>query len=140
MGVDELENGPPKMRSVASSAAFLNEVPLLEFMKALSVKLDADKAEGEPLVINIRFSDLDQNVVLQVRNSVLYYREAATDPKADASLTLTKSMFLGLVGGQVSVLDMIKSDALKVDGSVLRLITFFSLLGASNDSFNIVTP
>jgi alkyl sulfatase BDS1-like metallo-beta-lactamase superfamily hydrolase len=45
-----------------------------------------------------------------------------------------------LVGGQVSVLDMIKSDALKVDGSVLRLITFFSLLGASNDSFNIVTP
>jgi alkyl sulfatase BDS1-like metallo-beta-lactamase superfamily hydrolase len=91
-------------------------------------------------VINIRFSDLDQNFVLQVRNSVLYYREAATDPKADASLTLTKSMFLGLVGGQVSVLDMIKSDALKVDGSVLRLITFFSLLGASNDSFNIVTP
>ncbi len=140
MGVDELENGPPKMRSVASSAAFLNEVPLLEFMKALSVKLDADKAEGEALVINIRFSDLDQNFVLQVRNSVLYYREAATDPKADASLTLTKSMFLGLVGGQVSVLDMIKSDALKVDGSVLRLITFFSLLGASNDSFNIVTP
>ena len=32
------------------------------------------------------------------------------------------------------------TDELQVDGSVLKLLKFFSLLGESNDNFNIVTP
>jgi alkyl sulfatase BDS1-like metallo-beta-lactamase superfamily hydrolase len=42
--------------------------------------------------------------------------------------------------GQVSAPQLITSDEIEVDGSVLKLLKFFSLLGGSNDNFNIVTP
>jgi len=38
------------------------------------------------------------------------------------------------------VTDLISSDELSVDGSVLKLVRFFSLLGEPNDAFNIVLP
>ena len=41
---------------------------------------------------------------------------------------------------QVGITDLLTSEELEVEGSVLKLIKFFSLLGESNDNFNIVTP
>ena len=42
--------------------------------------------------------------------------------------------------GQVGIQQLLTTDELEVDGSVLKLLKFFSLLGESNDNFNIVTP
>jgi alkyl sulfatase BDS1-like metallo-beta-lactamase superfamily hydrolase len=40
----------------------------------------------------------------------------------------------------VGITDIITSDQLSIEGSTLKLLTFFSLLGESNDDFNIVLP
>jgi len=140
-GANELISGTVKKSySKISSQAFLQEVPLLQFMKALSVKLDAEKAEGESLKLNVLFTERDQNFVLTVRNSVMYYREADFDEAADASIKITQNMFVGILIGQVNISDIIGSDELSIEGSKLKLVKFFSLLGESNDDFNIVLP
>jgi alkyl sulfatase BDS1-like metallo-beta-lactamase superfamily hydrolase len=41
---------------------------------------------------------------------------------------------------QVGIASLLTSDDLEVEGSALKLIKFFSLLGESNDNFNIVLP
>jgi len=104
------------------------------------VKLDAEKAEGESLKLNVLFTERDQNFVLTVRNSVMYYREADFDEAADTSIKITQNMFVGILIGQVNISDIIGSDELSIEGSKLKLVKFFSLLGESNDDFNIVLP
>ena len=124
----------------ALNKAFLQQVPAIQFMKALSVRLDADKAEGERLVINVLFTDQQQNFVLTVRNSVMYYQQLPAAPNADASIAVSKDLFVDLLVGQVGIQQLLTTDELEVDGSVLKLLKFFSLLGKNNDNFNIVTP
>jgi alkyl sulfatase BDS1-like metallo-beta-lactamase superfamily hydrolase len=137
----ELIRGAVEVNAVAiSSRAFLQEVPLLQFMKALSVKLDAEKAEGEQLKINLLFTDSDTNFVLTVRNSVMYYQQLPVDSAADATLSLTQDLFVEILLGEVGIGTLIGSDELSVDGSTLKLLKFFSLLGAAQDDFNIVFP
>ena len=139
-GARELSGGDKISRyDAAQSKAFLQQVPIEQFMKALSVRLDADKASGEQLSINVTFSQ-DENFVLQVRNSVMHYRRAAVDPVADATLSLSKNLFIDIMVGDAGLADLIGSDELAINGSVLKLVRFFSLLGEPNDNFNIVLP
>lgn len=123
-----------------ASREFILQVPLIEFMKVLSVSLDAEKAAGERLKINVLFRDLDQNFVLTIRNSVMHYSELPFDESADASVVLTRELFFQVLMKQVGIANLLTSDDLEVEGSVLKLINFFSLLGESNDNFNIVLP
>ena len=137
----ELESGTSEQYyDLALNKAFLQQVPAIQFMKALSVRLDADKAEGERLVINVLFTDQQQNFVLTVRNSVMYYQQLPAAPNADASIAVSKDLFVDLLVGQVGIQQLLTTDELEVDGSVLKLLKFFSLLGKNNDNFNIVTP
>ena len=123
-----------------ASREFILQVPLIEFMKLLSVSLDAEKAAGERLKINVLFRDLDQNFVLTIRNSVMHYSELPYDESADASVILTRELFFQVLMKQVGIASLLTSDDLEVEGSALKLIKFFSLLGESNDNFNIVLP
>jgi alkyl sulfatase BDS1-like metallo-beta-lactamase superfamily hydrolase len=140
-GAAELISGQVKQRFLkANSKAFLQEVPLEQFMKALSVNLDAEKAEGESLTLNVFFSERQQNFVLTIRNSVMYYQEAPFNEIADVSIKLSQDMFIGILVGEVSAIEMVGSDQLSIEGSMLKLLKFFSLLGESSDDFNIVLP
>ena len=123
-----------------ASREFILQVPLIDFMKLLSVSLDAEKAAGERLKINVLFRDLDQNFVLTIRNSVMHYSELPYDESADASVILTRELFFQVLMKQVGIASLLTSDDLEVEGSALKLIKFFSLLGESNDNFNIVLP
>ena len=140
-GAAELISGQVKQRFLkANSKAFLQEVPLEQFMKALSVNLDAEKAEGESLTLNVFFTERQQNFVLTIRNSVMYYQEAPFNEIADVSIKLSQDMFIGILVGEVSAIEMVGSDQLSIEGSMLKLLNFFSLLGESSDDFNIVLP
>ena len=140
-GAKELSEGIINQASAVFSAKeFFLQVPLIEFMKALSVTLDAEKAEGQRLKINVSFRELDQNFVLSIRNSVMYYRELPADEGADASITIGRELFFQIMMKQVGIVDLVGSEDLQVEGSILKLVKFFSLLGESNDNFNIVTP
>tara|TARA_R110001599_G_scaffold353859_1_gene600509 strand:- start:8246 stop:10234 length:1989 start_codon:yes stop_codon:yes gene_type:complete len=140
-GAYELQVGAPKDGfNLASAGPLLAQTPTIEFLRAISVRLKAEETEGLEMVINIVFTDLQDSYVLELKNSVLHYRESEPVPNANATIRITQPMFMQLLMGGAGVTDVVFSDDLKVDGSKLDLLKFLGLLDQPRGNFNIVTP
>ena len=140
-GAFELLNGGPDSGvNMKDAVEFLREVPVEEFIKVLTVQLKAEKADGEQLMVNIVFTDLEQSFVLDISNSVLHYQQAEPNPAADATLLLSHGLFIDILVGDAGLKEMLTSNQLSVEGSTLKLLKFFSLLGRAQGNFNIVEP
>ena len=63
--------------------------------------------------------------------------EQAAD--ANATLTLTKDIFIRMMAGTAGIKDTLMSDDLQVDGSKIDLVRFFSLIDKAAGTFAIVT-
>jgi len=139
-GAYELRHGTPKqVLDMSSTVELLRSTPMPRFLDAMAARLKADKAEGKEYTINLVLTDLKESYVLHLKNSVLHHR-AGNDPKANATLKLTHAIYLKMVTGKAGISDTLLSDDLKVEGSRLDLVRFFTLFEQPNGSFNIVTP
>jgi alkyl sulfatase BDS1-like metallo-beta-lactamase superfamily hydrolase len=140
-GAYELQVGAPKEGfNLASAGALLTQTPTIEFLRAISVRLKAEETEGLEMVINIVFTDTQDSYVLELKNSVLHYREGEPAANANATINITEPMFTKLLIGEAGAKDVVFSSDLKVDGSKLDLVKFFGLLDQPRGDFNIVTP
>lgn len=136
----ELRNGPPK-KGVDRSymVQMLGQTPVERFLEAMAASLDGPAAEGKDLKVNLVFSDLNESYVLWIENAVLHFRKAAPARDANATLTLTKEIFIKMMAGTAGVKDTLLSDQLKVDGSKIDLVRFFALIDKAPGIFAIVT-
>ncbi|HEY6514048.1 MAG TPA: alkyl sulfatase dimerization domain-containing protein [Burkholderiaceae bacterium] len=136
----ELRNGPPK-RGVnrASFVDMLAQTPVERFLEAMAAGLDGPAAEGKDLKINLVFSDSKESFVLWIENSVLHHRKAAPVAGANATLTLTRPIFVKMMAGTAGVTDTLLSDDLQVEGSKIDLGRFLSLIDKAPGTFAIVT-
>ena len=66
-------------------------------------------------------------------------RKASPAADANATLTLTKPIFIKMMAGTAGVKDTLMSDELKTGGSTLDLVRFFSLIDKAPGTFPIVT-
>jgi alkyl sulfatase BDS1-like metallo-beta-lactamase superfamily hydrolase len=142
-GSQELRRGPPQSGGLETRFAgdILARIPLDLFFTAMATRLDGPRAaEEEPLTLNFVFTDVGETYVLELENAVLHHTQRAADPAADATVKLTRGLFLRLGTGQVGLRDLVFSDELDVDGSRTALLSFFSLLDGVDASFPIVTP
>jgi alkyl sulfatase BDS1-like metallo-beta-lactamase superfamily hydrolase len=137
----ELRHGvPSEMVDIATMSEVLRRTPVDKFFQSLSVRLDAEKAEGVDMAVAVTFTDLQQSYLLSVRNSVMHHRETAAPAAANASLLLTRELFVRMLTGDVGLRETLTSDELEVEGSVLDLLRFFTLFSNPDGLFNIVTP
>jgi len=140
-GAHELRHGPmPGEVALAEAMELLRQVPIEQFLTAMAAALNGPKADGESLRLNFIFTDIEEEYVLTVANAVLHARRGAPDPEADATVRLTREFFLRLVTRQLGVREAIFSDDVAVEGSRLKLLSFFSLLDQPDLDFAIVTP
>ena len=141
-GANELRHGIGRQALDARAAsAILGQIPLELFFTAMATRLDGAKAAArDPLTINFVFTDVGQSWVLAVENGVLHHWAREADPKAAASVRLTRAFFVRLVTGQVGLKDVLLSGDLDVDGSRTELLAFFGLLDRVDRNFPIVTP
>jgi alkyl sulfatase BDS1-like metallo-beta-lactamase superfamily hydrolase len=136
----ELRNGPPKKGvNRAGFIDMLSHTPVERFLEAMAASLDGPAAEGKDFKINLVFSDTKETFVLWIENSVLHHRKAAPAGDANATLTLTRPIFVKMMAGTAGVKDTLLSDDLKVDGSKIDLARFFSLIDKAPGTFPIVT-
>ncbi|HUN68947.1 MAG TPA: alkyl sulfatase dimerization domain-containing protein [Burkholderiales bacterium] len=137
----ELRNGPPKK---GVDRAFLIEMlaqtPIERFLEAMAAGLDGPAAEGKDYKVNLVLSDTKESFVLWIENAVLHHRKAAPAADANATLTLTKPIFIKMMAGTAGVKDTLLSDDLKVTGSKIDLVRFFALIDKAPGTFAIVTP
>jgi len=136
----ELRNGPPK-KGVDRSALIemLRETPIERFLEAMAAGLNGPDAEGKNLKINLVLTDINESYVLWIENAVLHFKKAAPANDANATLTLTKGIFIKMMAGTAGIKDTLLSDELKVSGSKLDLVRFFALIDKAPGTFAIVT-
>ena len=139
-GALELRQGTPEKGMPREGAIdMLNQTPIERFLEAMAASLNAPKAEGKKMKINLVFSDTKQSFVLSLENSVLHHVQAQADQNANATLTLTKPFFIKMVLGQAGAKDLLLSDQTKIKGSTIDLALFFSMLDKAPGNFSIVT-
>jgi len=139
-GAQELRRGVRKTDTLASAEDILHNIPLDQFFTAMATRLNGAKADGKELTLNFVFKDSDTTIVVRLENSVLHHKQTAAHPDADATVTLTRSLWIKLVTKQISMKNLVFSDELHIQGSRLKLLSFFSLLDDPAGDFAIVTP
>jgi alkyl sulfatase BDS1-like metallo-beta-lactamase superfamily hydrolase len=140
-GAYELRHGAtPTTVSIADSVSLLRRVPTDRFFDAMATRIDGNAADGKLLKLNIVFTDVGETHVLTVENAVLHHKKRNADPNADATVKLTRDLFLNIITRQAGLRETIFSKDLDVEGSRMALLSFFSLLTQPNENFPIVTP
>ena len=136
----ELRNGPTRQGiSRAGFVDLLLQTPTPRFLEAMAASLDGPAADGKNLKLNLSFSDTGESYVLWIENAVLHHQPAPPAADANASLTLTKPLFVKMMTGTAGINDTLLGSDLKIDGSRLDLLRFFSLMSKPAGDFAIVT-
>lgn len=140
-GAKELRDGPTQKEiKLANMADILLNTPVNKFFETLAVRLDAQKAEGIELSIAVRFSDLNKNYLLVVKNGVLRQEPYSVSATTNASISITHELFINILIGLVGAKELLLSDDLEVEGSTLDLLSFLRLFDKPTADFNIVVP
>jgi alkyl sulfatase BDS1-like metallo-beta-lactamase superfamily hydrolase len=137
--------------STIDSVGILSQTPIPTFLQTIAVGIDAEKAAGKDIVVDLVLSDINEAYVLVLRNSVLNFYTRSQVNGSDSStnlnkyessvtLTLSKVMLLKILSGEGSLKEILLGDDLSVEGSMLDLFSFFSSLGGAAGNFPIVTP
>jgi len=140
-GAYELRNGPPKKgldRTILLD--MLAWTPIERFLDAMAASLDGPGADGKDLKINLVITDNKESYVLWLENAVLHHRKGPAAADANATLMLSKQLFLKMMTGSVKLTDLLLGDELKTSGSKVDLVRFFSLFDKAKGIFPIVTP
>ncbi|MFM7109071.1 MAG: alkyl/aryl-sulfatase [Planctomycetaceae bacterium] len=140
-GAHELRHGPPRaVRSKESVLDMLAHVPVERFLERLAASIDGRKAADSRLRIAIVLSDVGETWVLWIENAVLHFRRGAADAEANATLTLTKPLFIRVMTGLAGASDLVLSGEVTATGSTLDLGRFLLLIERAPGTFPIVAP
>lgn len=139
-GARELRFGPRIEQLNVSAAVILSQIPLDKFFTSIAVRIDADKADGKNLTINFHFTDVGETFVVNIENSVMHHWKKDAMPDADATVTLTRGFWLKVLSGNASIRELVFSDEIDIDGSKLKVLSFFSMIDRGVPGFPIVTP
>ena len=136
----ELREGPPtKGISKASAVEMLEQVPTERFLEAMAAGLNGPDADGKNLKVNLVLTDQRESYVLWIENAVMHFKLAPPAADANATLNLTRSILVKMIAGTAGVKDTLMSDDLKITGSKIDLVRFFSLMDKPTGTFPIVT-
>ena len=139
-GALELRSGAPTQGvSRALIIDMLLQTPTDRFLEAMAANLNGANAEGKNLKVNLVLSDKHENYVLWIENAVLHFKSSPPAPDANATLTLTYPLLAKMFAGTAGVKETLMGDELKVTGSVVDLVRFFSLIEIPEGKFPIVT-
>jgi alkyl sulfatase BDS1-like metallo-beta-lactamase superfamily hydrolase len=135
----ELREGPPQ-KGVDRSFVIdmLQQTPIERFLEAMAAALDGPAADGKNLKLNLVLTDVEESYVLWIENAVLHFKKAAPANDANATLTLTKPIFIKMMAGTAGIQDTLLSDDLEIDGSQIDLVRFFTLFDKAPGTFAIV--
>jgi len=140
-GAQELRNGVAAGASKGGSADDLVRAltPTL-FFDYLGVRVDAAKAAEQDLTINWRFTDLNEDYALTLRNGVLTHRDHAQHAKADVQINMSKATLDRIALKQTGFLKEAKAGVIDISGERMKFMRFMAGLDEPDGRFNIVTP
>ncbi|WP_439253982.1 alkyl/aryl-sulfatase [Pseudomonas monteilii] len=140
-GAQELRNGVAPAASKGGSADDLVRAltPTL-FFDYLGVGVDAAKAAEQDLTINWRFTDLNEDYALTLRNGVLTHRDHTRHKQADVEVSMSKATLDRIALKQTGFLKEATVGDIDISGERMKFMRFMAALDEPDGRFNIVTP
>jgi len=139
-GAYELRNGKPdKGVDPSMLTGMLLHAPTERFLERMAASIDGARAADAKLKINLVFSDRNESHVLRIENGLMHHHRAPSAADADATLTLTKALFVQMMTGQAGAKDLVLSDQTKISGSKIDLGRFLTMIERAPGTFPIVT-
>ncbi|MEG0136137.1 MAG: alkyl sulfatase dimerization domain-containing protein [Cetobacterium sp.] len=138
-GAQELRNGVVELPTTNPlSKDMINGLPILNFLDYLAVRINPEKANGLDLKINIKFTDLNEDYSMVLKNSVLNsYNKPQENPTSE--ITLTRETFGKILLGETTFKDEVEKNTIQITN-----IEDVNKLQNSLDNFkfwfNIVEP
>jgi len=140
-GAQELRNGVQKLPTPdTASPDTVKAMDLDLVFDYLAMRLKRPEVEGKHITLNLNFTDLKQEYVLEMVNSVLNHTEGMQAKDADATITLTRDTLDNLMLKQTTLKDAANSGELKIEGDESKLEELMSYMDNFDFWFNIVTP
>ncbi|MCH4874741.1 alkyl/aryl-sulfatase [Pseudomonas sp. TMW22091] len=140
MGAYELRNGVPDVKGISTSSADMVAAMSPDLMlDYLGVRLNGPKAIGKHLLLNWKQPE-GENYAIELRNGVVIYTKDKVFDKPDATLTVGKEGFAGLMMGGATLDKEIEAGKAKVEGDPEKVKELLGLLDTFPTMFNIVTP
>ena len=140
-GAWELRNGVPRMPVLNTAAPDVVRALTLDmWFDFLAVRLNGDRAQGRSLVLNWRFTDTQQDVVLNLDNSALTHLLGTTAPNADATVTLTRATLDEISLQRLSFPAALQAGRITVSGNADKLVELLGLIDVGATMFPLVEP
>jgi alkyl sulfatase BDS1-like metallo-beta-lactamase superfamily hydrolase len=141
-GAQELRHGVFQIAArPLASADTLAGLATDMFFDALAIRLDPVKAAGQAFVLNWRFTDRDEEMVLTLKNCTLSHRMGERADQAAASVTTSRATLDALILRTVAPPEAMASGALKVEGELSKFAQLFGMLDPPGTlMFDILTP
>ena len=138
-GALELRHGLPKGAKYAASGGMVRSIPLHNLFQSMAVRLNAERAEGLSLNVNLAFED-GEHTLLSIDNSVLHAFPGRTHDDAQATLKISTLNFKLLMTGFTDVATLSGEQAIEIEGDALALALLTGLFDQFERRFPIVTP
>ena len=111
------------------------------YLDYMGIRLNADRAEGKKLTVNIELPDIKEKYAVNLENSVLGYRKVDTfKNEAEVTLTINRDTLDKIQMGETTLDKEIASGNVKVNGNTQKLKEYMGLFDNFKPDFNIVTP
>jgi len=116
-GAKELREGVRSISTpTAASPDSVRAMSLDTFFDYLGIRLNGPEAAGKTITVNIVFTDTGEQVVLDLTNGALNHSTGRQDPRAEASLTMTRAALNEIILGQVTLAGCIAGGTAHVTG------------------------
>lgn len=140
-GAKELRDGVVKAAAPdTGSQDIVRNLGLETYLDYLAVRLNHPKAAGKVMTFNVVMPDKKQKFVLYIENGVMNYTLDKQVDKADASITIDRTVLDDINLGQITMDQAITDGKVKIEGDADKFGDFLAMLDTFDFWFNIVTP
>jgi alkyl sulfatase BDS1-like metallo-beta-lactamase superfamily hydrolase len=140
VGASELRNGITRTSGGTVSPDSVRAMPVHMLFDYMGVCLDGNRADGKSIVLNWNFTDTNEKYALTMHNSAITYLGDTQNPKANATITLTKATLDNVILKQTTFQKEIENGNIQVTGDGSQIGVLLSLLDTFDQFFPIVTP
>lgn len=140
VGARELREGVLKPAKTSQGPDVVRGMSLELLFDYIALRLDHQKVDGMNFGINMVFTDLNENWALELSNSVLNNAKGRVLKNPNATLTLTRPVFLSMLLQGKKLPDLVQAGLVKLDGDPRAWGAVFANVETFDPYFNIVTP
>ena len=116
-GAQEMRQGAPEF-PLLGTRNLVNAMEADHIFDVLGVRFDPNRFARGSATINWTLVDLAEDHILGVRNAAIHHTPGRHDPDADATITLARSVILGLFEDEGGFDAALASGTLEVDGDL----------------------